>query len=92
MILFNSFAVIEYDAERAINRRPRGIVAQMIRVHGTVYIIEDVVNAQLYAVGQHPVLPAKVVSGVDAPYLESLSVTVVLIVAFAATATGKADA
>ena len=91
-MLFNSLAVIEFDAESAVNRRPRGVVSKVIRAHGTIHIIKDVVNARLNPVGQHPVLPPKVVCGVDAPYLEGFSIAIILIVAFAATTTREADA
>ena len=90
-MLFNSFSVIELHAERAIHRRARRIGAQMIRAHGAVYIVKDIVHTDFYAVRQHPVLPTQVVRGIDTPYLERLAVAVVLIVALTAAATRQTD-
>ena len=60
----------------------------MVGVHGAIDIVEDVIHAELQPVCQHLVGLAKVVRGVDAPYLPGLSVPVVLIVTCAAAAGG----
>ena len=91
-MLFNSFSVIELHAERAIHRRPRRVIAQVIRVHGAIHIVKDVVHTDFYAVRQDAVLPAQIVRGIDAPYLERLAVAIVLVVAHTAAAPRQTDA
>ena len=84
--------MIEFDAESAIHGCAWCVITQVIGMHSAVDVIKDVVYAQFQSVRQSFTLFSQVVCSVDAPYLESLSVTVVLIVAFAATAPREADA
>ena len=60
-------------------------------MHGTVNVIKDIVNAQLYPIGQHFAGPSEIMRGIDSPKLEGLSVLVVLIETGAAATGGKVD-
>ena len=51
--MFNSLSMIELDAEGSIYCRSRRVVAQMIRAHGAVDIVENVVDAQFQSVCQN---------------------------------------
>ena len=85
-MVFKTLSVIKLDTERAIYRRARGVVAQVVGVHGAIYVVEQVVHAQLQSVCQHLSGFAQVVGGVDAPDLEMFPVAVVLVIARAAAA------
>ena len=69
----------------------RRVVTQMVGAHGSIDIIKDIVDAKFQPVRQHSTRFAKVVRGVDAPYLIAFAVTIVFIETFAATSRRQAD-